>query len=259
VQPGPSTSTGLRRDLDVLRELASDEALHRGGLGVVRVAERLGREKSQVSRALRALQAEGLVERDPESRTYQLGWALYALAARTTDARLARQARPYVRAIAGELGQTTHLCVLSGGLVLTVLTEAGPDDYRATGWEGRTVTVSESSAGPALLFDWTTPSVLRHLGESTEVHPGAASSAGWMLDEIERVRRYSYAVADIAPEAIGISAPVQDFRRVVRAALTVSARHETIGPDVGIIGKRVVRAAEELSRRLGFDPADVVP
>jgi DNA-binding IclR family transcriptional regulator len=259
VPAGSWASSGLRRDLDVLRELASDEALHRGGLGVVRVAERLGREKSQVSRALRALEAEGLVERDPESRTYQLGWALYALAARTTDARLARQARPFVRAIAGELGQTTHLCVLSGGLVLTVLTEAGPDDYRATGWEGRTVAVTETSAGPALLFDWTTPSVLRHLGDSTEVHPRAATPAGWLLDEIERVRRYSYAVADLTPEAIGVSAPVQDFRRTVRASLTVSARREAVGPDAGVIGKRVVKAAEELSRRLGFDPTDVEP
>jgi DNA-binding IclR family transcriptional regulator len=101
--------------------------------------------------------------------------------------------------------------------------------------------------------------VLRHLGDSTEVHPRAATPAGWLLDEIERVRRYSYAVADLTPEAIGVSAPVQDFRRTVRASLTVSARRETVGADAGVIGKRVVKAAEELSRRLGFDPTDVEP
>ena len=85
---GAPHSAGLRRDMEVLRELASDECLRRGGLGVVRIAVRLGREKSQVSRALRALEGEGLVERDPSTRTYQLGLGLYTLAARGVETRL---------------------------------------------------------------------------------------------------------------------------------------------------------------------------
>src|ERR671937_1288542 len=62
---GGAGSSGLRRDLELLWGLASDDARSRGGLGVVRLADLVQRDKSQVSRALRALEEVGLVERHP--------------------------------------------------------------------------------------------------------------------------------------------------------------------------------------------------
>jgi predicted transcriptional regulator len=55
---------GLSRDLELLRALADADSGH----GVVELAVRIGREKSQVSRALRAPQEVGLVERDAPGR-----------------------------------------------------------------------------------------------------------------------------------------------------------------------------------------------
>ena len=53
---GPARrETSIRRGIEVLMSLASDEALRSDGLGVTQIAERLGREKSQVSRALTTL------------------------------------------------------------------------------------------------------------------------------------------------------------------------------------------------------------
>ena len=49
-------------------------------MGVTRISEALGREKSQVSRALKALAEYGLVERNRDALTYRLGWRIYALA-----------------------------------------------------------------------------------------------------------------------------------------------------------------------------------
>src|SRR5579859_2028218 len=69
--------TSIRRGVEVLLSLAGDEALAAGGLGVTQISELLGREKSQVSRALKALSEYGLVERNHDS-TYRLGWRLYA-------------------------------------------------------------------------------------------------------------------------------------------------------------------------------------
>jgi IclR family transcriptional regulator, KDG regulon repressor len=45
----PAPSAGLRRDLDLLEQLTGEEALRRGGLGVARLAELTGWQKSQVS------------------------------------------------------------------------------------------------------------------------------------------------------------------------------------------------------------------
>lgn len=44
------------------------------------LARAVGRERSQVSRMLHALQRSGLVEQDEETRRYRLGWPLLVLA-----------------------------------------------------------------------------------------------------------------------------------------------------------------------------------
>ena len=106
---GGERETSIRRGVEVLLSLSSDESLDMGGLGVTRISELLGREKSQVSRALKALNEYGLVERTKDNG-YRLGWRLYALAQLAGERRLletadadhassgavARRARPSV-------------------------------------------------------------------------------------------------------------------------------------------------------------------
>ncbi|HET9928357.1 MAG TPA: helix-turn-helix domain-containing protein, partial [Rubrobacter sp.] len=59
--------TNLRRELAILTVLGGEEALEDGGLGVVRIAGLIGREKSQVSRTLKVLAERGFVDRDTET------------------------------------------------------------------------------------------------------------------------------------------------------------------------------------------------
>ena len=90
---------GLRRDLELLEALASPEAQRAGGLGVVRLSQLTGREKSQVSRALKAMAEEGIVERDPDTLEYRMGWRLFSLVARTVEDRLVRAAEPVMHTL----------------------------------------------------------------------------------------------------------------------------------------------------------------
>src|SRR5919199_4437865 len=143
----------LERLLDILTVLGEPESNRKGGLGVVRIAQLVGREKSQVSRALRTLAQTGLVERDAATREYRLGWRLFALAARVGDQRLFALGPPVLHGLVGALGETAHLTVLDGGEVLTVLSEASPSVVRAIEWTGRAVPAHCTSAGRALLLD----------------------------------------------------------------------------------------------------------
>src|SRR5690242_18953435 len=118
-----ATDGNLARGVELLATLETDEARRRGGLGVVEVARIVGREKSQVSRGLRTLADLGLVDRDPETLDYRLGWRLSALAARAGDAHLLGLAPPMVGALVARLGETVHLSVLQGTDVMTVLSE----------------------------------------------------------------------------------------------------------------------------------------
>src|SRR3954469_8579950 len=152
----------LERMIDILTALGEPESTRNGGLGVVRISELVGREKSQVSRALRALAGAGLVERDRATREARpagrppdaaLGWRLSPLAPRVGDRRLLALSPPVLHQLVAALGETAHLTVLDGGDVVTVLSEASPSVVRAIEWTGRAVPAHATSAGRALLLD----------------------------------------------------------------------------------------------------------
>src|SRR5690606_6940955 len=109
---GRRNTSGLTRDSASLDLLGEAEAFRNGGLGVSRIAQRSGRDKAVVSRALSTLAEAGLVERDETTLAYRLGARLYALASRTAEATLAQTSQTALRRIARATRETTHLCVL---------------------------------------------------------------------------------------------------------------------------------------------------
>src|ERR687898_1535392 len=96
--------TNLRRELAILTVLGGEEAVEDGGLGVVRIAGLIGREKSQVSRTLRVLAESGFVDRDTTTLQYRLGWRFFALASRVGEQRLLNVAPALLERLVENLG-----------------------------------------------------------------------------------------------------------------------------------------------------------
>ncbi|MGH2872884.1 MAG: IclR family transcriptional regulator [Solirubrobacteraceae bacterium] len=253
----PQRATSLRRGTDILIALGSDEALGRDGLGVVRIAEIVGSEKSLVSRTLSALSASGLVDRDPDSRAYRLGWQLFALAARSGRPRLVSLAPPLLQALVAATGETAHLSVLHGGLVLTLLSEAPASAISARGWSGRTVPVVCTSSGRALLFDHDREALDGLLGGVT--FDGFARAAPDGVAELHRrivaARKRGYATVDeeFEPGLVGVAAPVRDFSDRIIAAINVSGPKFRLGSRLSATGGAVRRAGDALSSALRGD------
>jgi IclR family KDG regulon transcriptional repressor len=247
----------LERMIDILTALGEPESTRNGGLGVVRVSELVGREKSQVSRALRSLAGAGLVERDAATREYRLGWRLFALAARVGDQRLLALSPPVLHQLVGALGETAHLTVLDGGDVVTVLSEASPSVVRAIEWTGRAVPAHCTSAGRALLLDHDAAS-LRALFAGRDLAaagPDAPRDVDELARRIAKARERGYAAVDGEFEAglVGVAAPVRDFRGRIVAALNVSAPRFRLGRRLHEAGRAVRATADELSARVGGD------
>jgi DNA-binding IclR family transcriptional regulator len=245
----------LTKDLDLLRGLAADPTGE--GLGVVRLATQIGRDKSQVSRSLRALVDTGLVERDPATGRYHLGLELYALAAATAQRRLLSVAPDVLRHLAGELDETVHLCTLHGIDVLTLRSESPPTRATAWGaWEGETAPAHATSAGRVLLAGLS-PAALRDRYRAAELAGVAPRSRVQSVDElnaaISEVRATGISVVREEHEegAIGVSAPVHDFRGERVAAVNVSGERRVMEDRVDDVVTRVAAAAARLSRLLG--------
>jgi DNA-binding IclR family transcriptional regulator len=270
-------ASGLARDIEILELLGGPEAMKNRGLGVVRVAHLTGRDKAVVSRSLATLADADLVDRDEVTLTYRLGSRLYSLAARTSESRLVAESRPRLRRIALSTRETTHLCVLRGGNVLTILSELSPHEFRTTGWEGVTTAAWRTPSGRVLLSDWDRASLQRwyeeHGSDLPIVGPTVPEMAAVgfsvlssppedkavvrdfdsLLEELARIRTRGYATLDEELETgvVGASAPVRDLNGRIVAAINVSAPKVRIGNRLENLGQYVASAAQELSKQLG--------
>lgn len=274
--PPRRNSSGLSRDIEILELLGTDDALRAGGLGVSQVAQLTGRDKAVVSRTLATLAEGGLVERDEETLRYLLGHRLYALAAHTASATLVQSSRVVLRRLVQSTRETSHLCVLRGGNVLTLLSELSPHDVRTAGWAGTTTAAWRTPSGRSLLSDWDDESLARWYDDHGKDQPlvgafeqadrdvfpvldapppGSAPVTDFdsLLIELERIREQGFALSDEELEfgVVAASAPVTDLTGRVVAAINVSAPKARIGQRLDALGAFVGRAARDLSRRLG--------
>jgi IclR family KDG regulon transcriptional repressor len=247
------TATSVKRALAILLALEGGEEL-----GVTRLAELVASDKSQVSRSLKVLADHGLVERDPDTLAYRVGWRLFALAAVAGEQRLATAAPARLRELVRTLQEGAHLSVLQDAGVLTVLSESPPHAVRAVSWIGRIVPAACTSAGYALLLDHDRSELAALLPdpELLRRHPRAPQSADELWDRLDDARSRGYALADeeFEPGLVAAASPVRDFRGRIVAAVNVSAPKFRFGARLEEAGARVRTVADDLSRDLGCDP-----
>src|ERR687897_1277800 len=249
----PSIGEGagsLRRGLRALELLARDD----GGLGVVDVARRLGVDKSQASRTLRALADHGLVERDPASRAYRLGPRVFAYAALVSERRLLRAAPPVLEGLVHALGERAHLSVLDGAAVLTLLSHSPPHAIQAAGWAGRTVPAYCTAAGRALLADHDAAAQAALLAGTRldRLAPHTVTSLGDLARRVAGTAALGWATADeeMEPGLAAVAAPVRRFDDRIVAAVNVSGPSFRFAPRLAEAGEVVAAAAARLSARL---------
>jgi IclR family KDG regulon transcriptional repressor len=237
VNPGTS---GLERGLAVLQALGGAEASSRGGLGVVRLAELVGSDKSQTSRTLTTLAEHGLVERDPETLAYRVGWQIFALAARAGEPRLLAAAPRLLRGLVQQLGESAHLSVRQGDSLLTLLSESPASAIHAPAVVGSLAPLANTSAGRALAFDLT--------GQELTTLGLAGSTP-----QIAEARELGYAIVreEFEPGLVAVAAPVRDSAGSVVAAVNVSAPAFRFAQRLEEAAAAVVAAADELSAELG--------
>jgi DNA-binding IclR family transcriptional regulator len=247
-------SSSIHRMVDLLRALGSAQAGQDSSYGVLEIARRVGREKTQVSRALKALAETGLVERDPDTLAYRLGWQFYALAVNAGDRRLRDTAVPVLRRLVATVKERAHLSVLRNGAVLTVVSESPLRAVQVADWVGRTSPIQATSSGRALLMDWSDEHVVELLSETSfgPAGPNAPRDVDTFLARLRQARARGYAVSDEEFEEglVATAAPVRDFQNGIVAALNVSAPKFRVEGEIDRMGRAVQTAAAHLSSEL---------
>jgi IclR family acetate operon transcriptional repressor len=228
-----------------------------GELGVTELGRRLGVHKATASRLIATLAERGMVERDPVTEKYRLGFGLIRLAgAAMASMDLVRTARPVLEDLADKTRETVNLGVLSSDSVVYIDQVTGTRSIVAVSWVGRRTPLHATSNGKVLLaslddheLDRLLARALPRMTPATIVHPAKLRA---QLGEI-RVRGYAATMEELEEGLNAVAAPVRRADGEVVAALSVSGPAFRMRPvDLPRMGRLTMEAAASISRRLGY-------
>ena len=227
-----------------------------GEAGVTEIAGQLGVHKSTAFRLVTTLEAHDLVEQTEDRGKYRLGLGLVRLAG-TSTARLdvVQQARPVIRRLAGECGETVNIAVLGNHAALYVDQVTGGSGLQSHNWVGQQIPLHATSNGKVLLSELSRAEVDELVERLTPYTPQTITRRDALHRELGKVREQGYAVAtdELEVGLTAIAAPVRSAHGDVVASMSIS------GPTLRLPDERVetlvpalLAACANVSQRLGW-------
>jgi DNA-binding IclR family transcriptional regulator len=217
------------------------------------LATACGLNRSTTWRLLATLDSHGLIERDPISQRYSLGYAFLRIAAGADVDPLVRRGRPVIERLARETGETTNLAV-ARRFNLVYVDQVDPPHVMAPNWYGRTVPLHATSTGKAYLAylpeDEQEVVLPRRLERYTRTTVTDRRQLG---SELAAVRHDGYAVCvgELEESLFGASAPVLSEQGRPLAVVSVwGTEHRLPRERLPEVGRRAVEAAAELKELL---------
>ena len=233
--------------LDCVAEAAPD------GETAARLAVQCDINRATAWRLLGALEDHGLVEREPGTNRYKLGFALLRMAAAAGYDGLVRKTRPVLDRVCAETGETADLAV-AGMHGVTYVSEAAPPSVLQISWLAREVPLHATSTGKAFLA-WLPPDEARGLlddplpryTDTTVTDPDA------LMDELEATRERGYAecAGELEPALYGVSAPILNSDERPLGVFSIWGPVSRVPKSrFGELGPLAVEAAEEVREAL---------
>jgi DNA-binding IclR family transcriptional regulator len=234
-RPKVKRSTGSRtlaRGLSLLTALGEAP----DGATVSGLADSTGLDRAVLYRLLDTLTGEGFVTRDSDTRRYRLGLSMLELGVRAAQGlEVRRLAGPPLRGLMEETNETACLAVRDrDDLVVVEVIEPG-DRFVSVNYRiGFRHPLGVAAHGRALM---------------AFLPEGAREPS---LQSV-RQRGVAYTRDELEPGASGVAAPVFDHTGRAVAAVGIVAPTARL-PEPETVALRVLRAAREISERLGWRP-----
>jgi DNA-binding IclR family transcriptional regulator len=206
--------------------------------------------RHDIRAALDALERHGLVEWDERRSQVRPGPLLVRFARRGQDLR--ELARPAMRRLADESGETVNVMVRSAGGAEAVAQVDGRHVLGASNWIGREVPDHCSAAGKVFLAHGVSqlPS-----GPLEAQATGTITDRAQLARELDAVREQGYATISDELEVglAAVAAPIRDASGAVVAALSVAGPTARLTePRLNLLGRVAIEQAHEISTALGY-------
>jgi DNA-binding IclR family transcriptional regulator len=243
----PGRRPGTIQSVDRAATLLKAIAEARRPPTVVELAEACGLNRSTAWRLLATLERHGLVERDPVTQRYGVGYALMGIAAAADHESLARRTRPALEALAADTGETVGLAVAKR-LRLVYVEQIEAAQIMTVNWLGKSVPLHATSAGKAFLayLDAEERDALLD-GELERFTAATVTDRAALERQFDAVRQHGYCVCigELEDTLFGASAPILGVRRRPLGVVSVwASQHRVPGARLGAIARRTRQAAD---------------
>lgn len=203
--------------------------------------------KSTAARVLRALERNGLAQRQPGGG-FRPGPVLVEYARRDASVGdLATLAWPYLEELSAATGETANLAIPTPGGVARLAQVDGDHPLGAGNWVGRRIPPHASSLGKVFMALGASQPPF---GRLAKLGPCTITTIEELLEELDRVRHEGYATTweELEAGLCSTAAPIRGTRGTVIAAISVSAPTvRTSRERLQHLSARVVETAQALS------------
>jgi DNA-binding IclR family transcriptional regulator len=242
----------LDRAIEILKLLGTGPEMR-----VTDLARRLEVHKSTVFRLLSTLQEHGLVEQNPTTERYRLGYGLVRLAGSVVaELDLARASRPVLEELASRTGETVNLAILQGDQVVNIEQIAAPNLVVNVNWVGKQTPLHATSNGKVLLAYLPDPVREALLGPSLpRLTPRTITEVRVLERQLQRVRDdgYAFTLEELELGLNAVASPVFAADGRILAAVSVAGPAYRVTPHrLTELGEITRDAGEAISRRLGY-------
>lgn len=217
------------------------------------IVRETGLNRATVFRMLAVLTRMGWIYKNQAESTYALGYRAFVLGRRKNQLEtVTHHARPFVRRLAGELGESVHLAAREGTQIVYFDKVDPPGGQPVSTAVGMRLDAHANAAGKAVLA-WLVPDEVRQLYSQ---HPPDAhtartiTSVDALLHELSAIRMQGYATdeGEMIPGLTCVAAPIMNNLGGAVAALSVSGPASRFDPArVTLLAGRLTATAAEIS------------
>ncbi len=242
----------LDRALEMLKLLGSEPEMR-----VTDLARRLEVHKSTAFRLLWTLQEHGLVEQNPTTERYRLGYGLVRLAGSVVaEFDLARASRPVLEELAVRTSETVNLAILQGDQVVNIDQIAAPHLVVNVNWVGKQTPLHCTSNGKVFLAFLPDADRARLLSPPlARFTPRTITDLKTLEKQLRRavLEGYAFTLEELELGLNAVAAPVRGTDGLVRAAVSVAGPSYRVTPHrLQELGEMTKEAGEAISQRMGY-------
>lgn len=255
---GQNVIKSLDRAVDVLARLSEV-----GGATLTDLAADLAESPATVYRVLFTFEARGIVDFDAAAQTWHIGAGAFRIGSRfLRRTSLVERARPELRALMRDTGETANLAVAREGRVLFVSQVETHENIRAFFPPGTMSPMHCSGIGKALLAQMSEAEVAEVVAQQglERFTRYTLVNAATLRAELGIIATRGFAI-DNEEKSIGmrcVAAPIFDMNGEAVAGISISGPSSRLPDgDLAGLGARVIAAAEAVTYGIGGRAAEI--